>query len=273
MRRRSLLPLTFTLLASCATQTSDSAGPREPASNSNLVELIVIRPSGRFARGDTLSVDLRGDAEAEKVRYYENAAAAGSIPLEVLGPVGEGSMIVTADRLNVRRCRSRGCSVIGYVARGQVVRVHDFVGSWFRYTGSDGVEGYIHSDGLRLPSAYRGGLLRDLRARTADFYKRELAGRSTADGQPIFRSHEVNPRGEMLSFEFYTAVDKGPGLGAVCDAMRRISQFVEGVMARVPGEIFSAFSAGVYVDSDEGPATENMVAGLATGSATFCRNP
>lgn len=272
MRRRLLLPVTLALLASCATP-GGSPEPSGPAPNLDIVELLVIRPSGRFARGDTLSVHLGDGGGSEQVRYFENGAPAGSIPLDVLGPVGHGSMIVTADRLNVRRCRSRGCSVIGYVARGQVVRVHDFVGSWFRYTGSDSVQGYIHSDGLRLPSAYRGGLLRDIRARTAQFYRRELASLATAEGRSVFSSHQVDTRGELLSFEFYTAIREGPGLETVCDAMRRIASFVERVMADVPGAVFSAFTAGVYVDSSDGPTSENMVAGLATGGETFCRNP
>ncbi len=272
MKIRSPVPLTFALLASCATQASESLGPRESAPGPDLVEMIVIRPWGGLKRGDTLSVDL-GNGGGAEVRYYANGAAVGSIPLEVLGPVGQGSMIVTADQLNVRRCRSRGCSVIGYVARDQVVRVHDFVGSWFRYTGPDGVKGYIHSDGLSLPSAYQAVLLRDIRARTTEFYARELAGLATADGQAVISSHQVDRRGDMLSFEFYTAVGEGPGLGVVCEAMQRISRFVEGVLARVPGAAFSAFSAGVYVDSGDGPMTENMVAGMATGSATFCRSP
>lgn len=271
MKRPSLLPLTCALLASCATQAG-SPGPPEPAPRPDLVELVVIRPSGRFARGDTLSVHLGEGGGSEDVRYYQNGAPAGSIPLDVLGPVGHGSMIVTAERLNVRRCRSRGCSVIGYVARGQAVRVHDFVGSWFRYTGSEGVEGYIHSDGLSLPSAYRSGLLRDIRARTAQFYRRELAGLTTAEGRSVFGSHQVETRGESLSFEFYTAVAEGPGLDTVCAAMRRISSFVERVMADVPGAVYSAFAAGVYVDSSGGPTSEKMVAGLATGGETFCRS-
>lgn len=272
-KKRSLLPLTFTMLAWCATQATDSLGPGELAPVPSLVELVVIRPSGGFARGDTLSVDLRDGPEADQVRYYQNGMAAGSIPLEVLGPVGTGWMIVTAERLNVRRCRSRGCSVAGYVARGQVVRVHDFVGRWFRFTGPDGVEGYLHSDGLRLPEAYRGGLLRDIRARTAEFHRRELGGQATADGRALFSSHQINARGGMLSFEFYTSLGEGPALAEVCRLMRRISQFVEGVMAEAPSAVFSAFSAGVYIDSGHEPTTENMVAGMATEGETYCRSP
>ncbi len=76
-----------------------------------------------------------------------------------------------------------------------------------------------------------------------------------------------------MSFEFYTAVREGPALAAVCNAMRRISQFVEGVMADAPAQVFSAFSAGVYIDSSDGPTTENMLAGMATGGDPFCRRP
>ncbi len=59
----------------------------------------------------------------------------------------------------------------------------------------------------------------------------------------------------MLSFEFYTPFSDGPVLQA-------------------PSEYFPAYSAGVYFDAPDTPASDDvMVAGLSGGGGVYCMSP
>jgi hypothetical protein len=278
MRHRSLGWLGLTLaLASCATAAGSGAGgaAAENALAPALTALVVVRSSGPLEPGDTLQVDLAGVSDDGRVAYRGRGGRSGTVPLDVLGAAA-GSMVVRADKVNVRRCRSRGCSVIGYVARGQIVQVHDFVAGWYRLRGEDDVKGYIRAEYLELPVAYRRVLLDEIRRRTAAYYARALEG-VTVDGYgAVFSGHRVDVKDEgMLSIEFYTPFRDGPPSKSACEAMRGIADFVQRVMAAIPGELFSAYSVGIYYRNSPGSpvSDEAMVAGLTGDGDAFCPSP
>ena len=265
--------LTLTcLFAGCASATTEDApAPEEgPPAGPPLTTMLVVRPHGRFERGDTVRVALE-DVKGDRVSYHELSGRSSSLPLDVLGP-GDGTMIVVASSLNLRRCRSTGCSVVDVVVRGQRVRVWDFQGRWYRYRGEDGTEGYLNVDHLRTPLAIRQGLYVSFRERAAAYYERELK-ELRAGGSPAFSGHAVGlgDDGE-LSFEFYAVHDDGESLGTLCGAMTGIADFVQPMVAEAPDGIFSAYSAGIYLAGDDKTAGDrDMLAGLAAGGGVFCK--
>ncbi len=234
-----------------------------------LTTLLVLRDSGRLERGDTVRVDLGSLSEYNRVPYYQGGRRRGTVAYDALGPAGEGTMMVTASTLNVRRCRSTGCSVVGQVSRGQHVRVWDLKGRWYRYAGR-GLEGYLNVEHLVMPDAYHGKLLAEIKAATADYYRRTLDG-LRAGGDRVFSGYAVKLVGDRLTFEFYTPRPDGPTAAAACRAMDGISSFVQRTMAPMPGGLFPAFSAGVYYDNlDTAGTRDTMVAGMAGGGGAFC---
>jgi hypothetical protein len=272
MRQRSLgwALLTVALTGCSANSPGDGS---EVADTPALTEMLVLRASGRLGPGRTVSVDLADISQDNRVAYYVRGARSGTVSLDVLGP-SAGTMVVAADRLNVRRCRSKGCSVVGYVSRGQRVEVRDYADLWYR-AKIDGEEmGYIFAEHLRMPLAIQGGMLAEMERRTAAYYDGTLKATSVDGYGSVFSGYDLKLEDGMLSFEFYTPFKEGPPLVAICDAMRGIASFVSGLIANAPSAAVPAHFAGVYLDSaetsgDDGDAV--MVAGLAAEDDVYCR--
>jgi hypothetical protein len=264
------LVLTLFALAACSSSGSGVAEPAPDEAAPTLTTMLVLKDSGRLQQGDTVGVDLDNISDDNMVSYYSGGRQRGSVAYDALGPAGEGTMMVMAATLNVRRCRSTGCSVVGQVSRGQRVRVWDLAGRWYRYE-EGGVQGYINVDHLVLPDAYQGRLFADIRAQTEAYYDRELAGHRVTSYGNVFNGHKVTWAGDEVRFEFYTRFQSGPAAQSACDAMEGISDFVQHTMAQIPGEFFSAYSAGVYYDNPDTPElTDVMIAGMAGAGGAFC---
>jgi hypothetical protein len=232
--------------------------------------MLVIRDAGSLKRGDTLRVDLGSLDEENRVAYFDDGRRLGVVAYDLLGPAGEGTMMVTASTLNVRKCRSTGCSVVGQVSRGQIVPVRELSGRWYYYESGD-VRGYLNVEHLVLPEAYRGRLFADIYASVRSYYQRELAGLRVA-GDAVFSGYDVRREGEELKIEFSTPHADGPGAAAACRAMDGIAGYVHRIMARVSGEYFPAYSAGIYYDDDpqSDGGTDVMVAGMSGSGGGFC---
>ncbi|NIR46633.1 MAG: hypothetical protein GWN99_19695 [Gemmatimonadetes bacterium] len=270
----SIFAATLALAAGGCSSAGSGGGrptPEEGAAAPELTTLLVLSDAGRLERGDTVRVDLSRRSDDNQVPYYRGSRRAGTVAYDALGPAGAGTMMVMASTLNVRRCRSTGCSVVGQVNRGQHVRVWDLKGRWYRYAGR-GLEGYLNVEHLVLPDAYHGRLLAEIRAATSSYYRREL-DRLRAGGGRVFSGYAVKLVGDRLTFEFYTPRPDGPSTAAACRAMDGISSFVQRTMAPMPGDLFPAFSAGVYYDDPDTPSTQDtMVAGMAGAGGAFCAN-
>ncbi len=256
-------------LVGCSSGTNGAA-PVADAGPAQLTTMLVIEDNGRRQQGDTVRVDRGHVSEANAVTYDRDDRRLGTVAYDALGPAGGGTMMVIASSLNVRNCRSTGCSVVGQVSRGQRVRVWDLKGRWYRYADG-GVEGYLNVEHLVLPDAYQGRLFADISAATRTYYERDLARRRVTSYGNVFSGYDVKRVDDEVRFEFYTRFTSGPPAQAACDAMEGISDFVERTMAQVPGEFFSAYSAGVYYDD---PSTEErgavMIAGMAGAGGAFC---
>jgi hypothetical protein len=257
------------VLAGCSSGSNDPA-PAADAGPPQLTTMLVIEDNGRLQQGDTVLVDLIHVSETNAVAYYRGDRRLGTVAYDALGPSGRGTMMVTASSLNVRNCRSTGCSVVGQLSRGQRVQVWDFQGRWYRYA-SGGVEGYLNVEHLVLPDAYQGRLFADISAATRAYYERNLAGRRVTSYGNVFSGYEVKRVENEVRFEFFTRFQSGPAAQAACDAMDGISDFVQRTMAPVPGAFFSAYSAGVYYAApDTGPRANVMIAGMAGAGGAFC---
>ncbi|UCC48739.1 MAG: SH3 domain-containing protein [Gemmatimonadota bacterium] len=233
--------------------------------------MLVIQASGPFAVGDTIRVDLANIAEERWVAYYERSQRAGRISLENLGPAGVGAMVVTARTLNVRSCPSARCQVVARLSRAQEVSVDAFRPGWYRVRSDGRPIGFASADYLRLPVVYPRTVLDHIEGATRSYYSGELS-HLTLDGYgALFEGYRVDFNGELLSLNFYTRFSEGEPVLAVCNAMRGIARFVQSMMAQVPGSIFAAYSAGVYLHSADSQAREQvMVAGLAAGGSVYC---
>jgi hypothetical protein len=236
-----------------------------------LSSMIVVRPSRGVELGDTVSVDLENIDDDGRVPRYVGGKTVGTISTNDLGPVGTGKMVVTASRLNVRRCRSTGCSVLGYVVRDQEVEASDFAGRWYRVRIDDEITGYVMAEHLQLVLARQRTALNEIRRRTAEYYRSELE-RIELDGSPVFSGYDVTNDDGMLSFAFKARQDEGEALSLICDAMRGIAEFVRDSMASYPPHYFPAYSAGVYLDSSD-DGEEDMIAGLTGDDGVYCRSP
>jgi len=246
--------------------SSESEAPAAP----ELTAMLVLRAAGGLEQGDTVRVNVGDVSDANQVTYYNGETPTGTVPFDALGPVGEGTMMVTADQMNVRRCRSTGCTVVGQVSRGQRVQVHDLQGRWYRYNGSDGTEGYLRVDYLVLPAALEGMFLVEIREQTADYYDSELK-ELTFDGEALFSGFDIKRSDDLLEIEFYTPFNGGPAVPEICNAMRGIAGLIRQMMAQAPSEFFPAYSTGVFYNSPDTPASNDvMVAGLAGGSGVYC---
>ena len=270
MNRSSLAPVLTVLAVAACSATGSGGNEATPASAPQLTAMLVIQGSGPLSQGDTVRVDLGSLSEMNRVAYYEDGRRAGTVEYDALGPAGTGTMMVSASALNVRKCRSTGCSVVGRVSRGQMVRVRDFRGRWYRYAGDDGTQGYLNAEHLVIPDAYRGRLLAGIHASIAAYYDRELAALTVSGYGKVFSGYDIRRAEDELKFEFYTPYRSGPAAGAACDAMDGISDVVQRAMAQVPGEYFPAFSAGVYYDDPDRRDDEVMVAGMTAGGGAFC---
>lgn len=279
MKRRTIWTVVMVALVAvgCGPKGSTANGPAttpemlEPPSR-ELVTMLLMRQAAGLERGDTVTVDLAEVSDDLRVRRAGTTGSAGWVPLQALGPIGTDTMVVVADRPNVRRCRSRGCSVLGYVTWGELVQVHDFVGGWFRFTGSDGTKGYIHSDHVETRTYFRRKLLEDTRQRMAAYFKRELAPRSASGGGNLFSGHAVTLEDGMLGLAFYAPHAADEDLAAICDAMRGIADFVESRMSRVPPGILAARSLGIYAGAADGERGE-MLAGPSGDGGVYCKGP
>ncbi len=237
-----------------------------------LTSMIVLRAARGVEFGDTVSVDIEGIDEDGRVPRYVGGRAAGTVSANDLGPVGTAKMVVTASRLNVRRCRSTGCSVLGYVVRDQEVEASDFAGRWYRVRIEEETTGYVMAEHLQLPMVRQRSALAEIRRRTADYYNSELQP-IELDGAPIFTGYDVRTKDEMLNFVFKARSHEGEALTVVCNAMRGIAEFVRERMASYPPHYFAAYSAGVYPESSDGSKGEEMIAGLSGDDGVYCRPP
>jgi hypothetical protein len=251
-------------------QPQPAEGPETEASPTTLSSMIVLRPSRGLELGDTVAVDLEGIDDDGRAPRYVGGKAVGTISASDLGPVGTGMMVVTASRLNVRRCRSTGCSVLGYVVRDQVVEASDFAGRWYRVRIDEETTGYAIAEHLQLVQVRQFRALAEIRHRTAEYYRSELE-RVELDGTPIFTGYEVSADDAMLSFVFKVAQDEGEALSLICGAMRGIAEFVRESMASYPPYVFPAYSAGVYPDSAGSLGGADMIAGLTGDDGVYCR--
>jgi hypothetical protein len=233
--------------------------------------MLVIQASGPFAVGDTVRVDLANVAEERWVAYYERSERTGRVSLEHLGPAGVGAMVVTARTLNVRSCPSARCQVVAQLSRGQEVSVDGFRPGWYRVRSDGRRIGFASAEYLRLPVVYPRTVLDEIEAATRFYYRTDLID-LTLDGYgALFNGYRVDFDGQLLSLKFYTRFSEGDPVLAVCNAMRGIARFVESMMVEVPGSVFPAYSAGVYLDSADSQGREQvMVAGLAAGGSVYC---
>lgn len=275
MRKWSIVAALFTtLFVACATGSggdgatgADPVPKTPPDATRRPTTMVVIRGEAGFERGDTVRVDLSRITESRRVSRLDADGDARQVPLAILGPTGADTMVVRADRLNVHRCRSRGCTVLGYVAEGQPVQVHDFIGGWFRFTGPDGTRGYIHSDGLELLLLHRLERLERLRTDIRAYYRKRLDGLEAEDGRKVFSGYRVSLDDGTLSFDFFSS-ESTDSTAAICNAMRGIAAYVEDRMAAIPPGVFEAYSAGIYVGSPGGRGA--MIAGLSGGGGVYC---
>jgi hypothetical protein len=264
-RSRTWIALAL-LLGACGT-ARDTSETAALAPSLGLTEMVLLWRTGGFDRGDTVYVNLGEISEAGTVSYHENGDPAGTLRLETLGRTDPGIMIVNVNRLMVRRCRSTGCSEVGYVVHGQAVEVQEPAGGWYRMmTGGESL-GYLYGQYLRHPLVYHRNELVALGERTAEYFERELAGLTVADGRPVFSGHDVLMRDDLLSFEFYTPHREA--LPEICSAMRGIALFVQRLMSAEPREVFPAFFAGVYFGTND----DVMLAGMADEENIFCETP
>jgi hypothetical protein len=261
-------------LAACSTtqQPADGAAPGAAARQTpTFTVVLVLRDIVRFQQGDTAIVDFANITEANEAPYYLAGRWIGKLPLDILGPSQTGTMVVTADRMNVRNCRSTGCTIVGTLTRGQHVQVNDFAGRWYRLLEDGDSVGYLNAEHLQMPLAYRRGHWATVRRKTADYYDSELRGLAVDGSSSTFSGYAVKLDGDELSIEFYTHFEGGPGLDAVCIATRGIVDFVQNTMANTPRGVFSSYSFGVYYNAPESPPTaEVMVAGPSGGGAVYC---
>ncbi len=263
-RSRTLIGLAL-LLAACGTARDTSETALAPSLG--LTEMVLLWRTDGFDRGDTVIVNLAEISEAGTVSYYDNGDPAGTLQLEMLGRIDPGIMIVNANRLMVRRCRSTGCSEVGYVVHGHAVEVRDPAGGWYRMMRGGEQLGYLYGQYLRLPAVYHRDRLAVFGDRTADYFERELEGLRLGDGRPVFSGHEVLMRDDLLSFEFYTPHRQA--LPEICSAARGIALFVKRLMSTEPSEVFPAFFAGVYYGTND----DVMLAGMADEENIFCETP
>jgi hypothetical protein len=235
--------------------------------------MLVLRPVREFQPGDTVQVDMASLSGKNQVALYAGGVRSGEIALAVLGPLNDGAMVVTALRSDVRRCRSSGCSLVGYLERGQVVDVRDFAGRWYRVAVDGEAAGYVLAEHLQLPVVSQIGFLGTIAEKTASYYAGNLKGH-TAGSAPLFSGYDVELEGDVLDFEFYTPFSAGPALGTICDAMRGIADFVRQTMAETPAQLFPAYSAGIYFNAPNTPPTDDvMIAGLTGDDGVFCQAP
>jgi hypothetical protein len=260
-----LIALTV-LLAACGT-ARDTSETAALAPSLGLTEMVLLWRTDGFDRGDTVYVDLSEISEAGTVPYYENGDPAGTLRLATLGRTDPGIMIVNANRLMVRRCRSTGCSEVGYVVHGQAVQVQDPAGGWYRMMTGGEPLGYLFGQYLRHPLEYQRSQLAVFSERAGEYFGRELAGLTFRDGRPAFSGYAVLMRDDLLSFEFYTPSREA--LPEICNAMRGIALFVQRLMAAEPAEVFPAFFAGVYYGTND----DVMLAGMADAENIFCETP
>jgi len=254
------------------TRPGPAETPTAEVARPALTSMIVLRASRGVEFGDTVSVDIEGIDEDGRVPRYVGGRAVGTLSANDLGPLGTAKMVVTASRLNVRRCRSTGCSVLGYVVRDQEVEASEFAGRWYRVRIDEEMTGYVMAEHLQLPLVRQRSALADIRRRTADYYKNELQPIGL-DGAPVFTSYDVRTNDEMLSFVFKARSHEGEALAVVCNAMRGIADFVRESMASYPPHYFPAYSAGVYPESSDGSKGEEMIAGLTGDDGVYCRSP
>ncbi len=267
-RSLALAVLTFAAFG-CSGSGTAGDGPTPEAAAPQLTTLLVIQDLERLRQGDTVRVDLASLDAQNRVSYYRDGRRLGFVAYDALGP-RDGTMLVTASSLNVRNCRSTGCTVVGQVSGGQRVRVWDFAGRWYRYE-SGGVRGYLNVEHLVLSDAYQGRLFADISAATKAYYDRELALRRVTSFGNVFTGYQVKRVDKEVRFEFYTRFLSGPAAQSACDAMDGISEFVQRTMAPVPGEFFSSYSAGVYYDDpNDGPNENFMLAGMAGAGGAYC---
>ena len=266
-------------LAGCSAARTEVAGP-EPAAPTRdipvVVEpdvnaMVVVQAFGRFAVADTVHVDLANVADERWVAYYEGGRRAGRVSLEHLGPLGVGSMVVMAGTLNVRSCPSPRCQVVAQLNRGQQISVDGFRPGWYRVRDEGRPIGFTSAEFLSLPAVYLRIVLDEIERATRSYYRSELSDLSLEGYGALFSGYAVEFDGELLSIEFYTPFADGEPAGAVCNAMRGIAGFVERMMAEVPGSVFPAYSAGVYLDVVDAQAGQRvMVAGFAAGGSVYC---
>jgi len=267
------------IVTACAAGSGSTRDPRpkaaaeeESARPRRMQTMVVMRDAAGFARGDTVRVDLADISSELRVRAVEGGGAGARIPLAALGPTGVDSMVVATDRVNVRRCRSRGCTLLGYVSRGQLVQVHDFIGGWFRFTGSDGTRGYIRSDHLESRPLYLARTFDEIEEETAAYYREQLAALQSDGDGPLFSGYEVSLEDSTLAFEFFTPHTGGDALVELCNATRGIVDFVEKRMAQVPPGVLGAYAVGVYVGRP-GSQPGEMIAGPSGGGGVYCKTP
>jgi hypothetical protein len=282
MRRTALAGLALSALTACsgAGQPEIAGEPEvaegavtETALPSDLSAMLVIRATRRLQQGDTVYVDLGRTGDGGQVEYWRRDGRSGSISLEHLGPADEGRMVVAREELNVRRCRSTGCSVAGFLVRGQVVDVRDFAGRWYRVVIDGEAAGYVLAEDLHLPLVSQIEFLQGVAAKTGAYYDENLKDLK-AGSDPVFSGYDLKFDDEVLDFEFYTGFTSGPALVTLCTAMRGIADFVRGTMAATPTQLFPAYSVGVYFIPPDAPVADHlMVAGLTGEDGVYCMVP
>lgn len=247
----------------------EKASPVE-APTRDLSAMIVLKPSRGLEFGDTVTVDLADIDDDGRVPRYAQGRPAGRVSLNDLGPVGTGRMVVTASKLNVRRCRSTGCSVLGYLVQGQEVEASDFAGRWYRVIIDGETAGYALAEYLQPVLARQRSAIAEIRRRTAAYYRNELQ-RIELDGAPLFTGYSVTFDDEMLAFVFNARQAGAEALPRICSAMRGIADFVRDNMASYPPDLFPAYSAGVYLESAATGDGEGMLAGLTGDGGVYCQ--
>lgn len=295
--RRGIVVLTILSLAGCfvtqfsspgssadgkgeTVQSSDSPPEPKDPPEARQSQMVVTDSALEYAPGDTVYAALdqsyRTDSgQAIPIYTTDGEQRLGAISGSILGPLSDGAIVVIASVLNVRACPSTKCQVVGQLSRGEKVTAKEYQQGWYRLAESDGEsDHFAHADYFVIPKVYRHQLLKDIRARTRQFYNQRLSSMRAYGRGSVFTDWSVTFEGRTLRFRFYSHFIKGPPLRRVCDGMDEIADFVEALVSETSSTWIPSYSAGVYAQVRQTrKRSQYELAALTDGGAIVCNSP
>ena len=267
---------------SSRSHTSSNASP-QPARTTpsyRVFEAVVIQPwaaADTYDVSDTITVDLRIDrTRSATVPVIRNGARAGSIPIALIGPRNAGRMVVNTRALNVRKCGSTRCEVIGSLSEGDLIRVEGYANGWYQLSpaGNPVSGGYVFARHLVLPESYLQVQLGAVTMMTRMFFDQGLSRLSGRNG-PLFTSYQVDvlgsPPGPLTwAWTFRTPYISGYEVQSVCSASRQIAQFILDVVYDIPEGWAHHYRARVYWDNPHDSRTNIEV--VSIGESIVCQS-